>query len=332
MHLTEGILPAAQALAWTAVSAPLVAWSARGAAQDPAARSRLGVATALTFATTLLPIPVPGLGATSHMCATPFLALLLGPRALALPVTLSLLVQALLFAHGGLSTLGANVFTLGLAAPWLTHLLAQGLRQLRVPGLLAAGLACAVGAASVYALDAMLLALALAGTQPFGHWFRLALLAFAPVQGPLLLLEGILSALLLGALARRRAAQVPDWLRKAGPAALGLLLLAGGTSLQAHGHHGKPKPAAAAPADAATPSAQAGTPSTPPSVASDPGGPDAQMDAAARAAGRRPEPWIDLTQGELGLFLFMGGGLVAGFLLGRHWERLRPEPSAAPRP
>jgi cobalt/nickel transport system permease protein len=285
MHLGEGVLPPLQALAWFAASTPFVLHSARTLRRDRAHRPLVGVATALTFAVTLFPIPVPGLGATSHMCATPFLALLLGPSALALPVTLSLLVQALLFAHGGLSTLGANVFTLGIVGPWVAWVLARGFRRLGLSSTLSAGFACALGAVAVYGMDAVMLGLALRGAQPFSHWVWVALLGFAPVQGPLLVLEGVLSALLLGALARRREELVPTWLRPGASGALPVML---GLALLIQPMTGLDEKV---------------------------------IEKSAVDAGRHPRPLIDLTEGEGGLALFMAGGLVAGFALGRHWER-----------
>ena len=122
MHIAEGILPLTHALAWAALAAPLVALSAHRVARllregDGAERALLGMAGALTFAVTLFPVPVPIAGVTSHMCATPVLALLLGPRRMVLPAALTLLLQAILFAHGGLTSLGANVLTLGVVGP-----------------------------------------------------------------------------------------------------------------------------------------------------------------------------------------------------------------------
>lgn len=298
MHLSEGILPASLAALWTVAAAPFVIHSARRLRREPETRARFGVATALAFAVTLFPIPVPGLGATSHLCATPVLALLLGPSALALPMAVVLALQALLFAHGGITTLGANVFTLGVAGPWLAWGLGRGLSRLGLPRGLAVGVACLAGAATVYLLDALMLGWALRGVQSFGHWVKVALLGFAPVQAPLLVLEGALSAALVAALSRRQARLVPAWLKAAGrvPAAavLGLLLLA--LPLRAQGLQGLDEKV---------------------------------MEASARQAGRHPEPWLDLTEGEGGLALFMAGGLVAGFLLGRHWERFSTRKGAS---
>ena len=61
--------------------------------------------TSLLFAATLLPLPVPVVGATSHICLTPVLALIVGVRRMVWPTFFVLLLQAVFFAHGGLTTL-----------------------------------------------------------------------------------------------------------------------------------------------------------------------------------------------------------------------------------
>ena len=84
MHLSEGILPLDQALAWSAVTVPALLWSLRGESfarkEDPSAAVLMAGATSLLFAGTLMPLPVPVVGATSHICLTPLLALLVGIR------------------------------------------------------------------------------------------------------------------------------------------------------------------------------------------------------------------------------------------------------------
>ena len=159
---------------------------------------------------------------------------------------------------------------------------------------------CIRDSTCVYVLDAVILGFALRGAQPFSHWVKVALLGFAPIQIPLLGLEGVLSALLVGALARRRAELVPAWLRTSLRQAALLLLLAAGMGLRAEGGFQ--------------------------------GLDEKVMDASAEHAGRRPAPLVDLTGGELGLALFMGGGLVAGFVLGRHWERMKSPRTHADQP
>jgi cobalt/nickel transport system permease protein len=218
MHIAEGVLPISHCIAWFGVSAPFLAASGHhaAAARADASRTRrglLGMASALIMAVSVLPIPVPGLGVTSHMCATPVLALLLGARALTIPTALVLIVQALFLAHGGVTTLGANICTLGVVGPFAAVALAQALRAVRVPRLVAVGLACGLADVLVYVVDAAIIALGLRGDQSFGHWFGTIALAFAPAQLPLAVLEGILSAGLVKALAARRADIAPPWLR-----------------------------------------------------------------------------------------------------------------------
>ena len=79
MHLAEGVLPLGQAIGWGVVAAPAVIWSIAGEqrAKQGAASSSVIMAgvTSLLFAATLLPLPVPVVGATSHICITPVLAL-----------------------------------------------------------------------------------------------------------------------------------------------------------------------------------------------------------------------------------------------------------------
>jgi cobalt/nickel transport system permease protein len=171
----------------------------------------LAAATSLLFAATLLPIPVPGLGATSHLCLTPLLGVLLGVRAVLWPTFLVLLLQALFFAHGGITTLGVNALTLGLLGPSVAVVVCAALRRAGVSGAWSLGVACVLGDLSVYLADAGVLALALGGKGAMsgGAVFGAALLGFLPIQGPLALLEGALSLGLARVLARRKPKLIP---------------------------------------------------------------------------------------------------------------------------
>ena len=100
MHLAEGILPLEQAIGWSAVGLVALAWSIRDELrlrQDSTSPSVImsGI-TSLLFAVTLLPLPVPVVGATSHICLTPVLALIIGVRRLIWPTFFVLLLQAIL--------------------------------------------------------------------------------------------------------------------------------------------------------------------------------------------------------------------------------------------
>jgi cobalt/nickel transport system permease protein len=307
MHIAEGVLPLSHAASWSLVSAPFVIESARRCKQvvqngDPDQRAMLTLSFAFVFAATIFPVPVPVAGVSSHMCFTALMAFVLGPWLTVLPVALVLLIQALFFAHGGLSTLGANVFSLGVLAPFAGYGLGRIFFRLR-SGFVALGVAAALSDLLVYIADAGMLALAFDGSgsgQSFSEWFRIILTGFAPAQVPLAALEGVLTALLLRTVAVRRRELLPDWMvsgikvptPRFAPAAIASLLLVFSIGSLAH--------------------------------ASDFTGIDELViESAATQAGRAPRsPLIDLDRGDLGLFVFCLGGFVSGVFVGLNWSRL----------
>jgi cobalt/nickel transport system permease protein len=311
MHLAEGTLPLRFAAIGWVVALPFLGWSLASTRRRDGADEALGgtpallpAATSLLFAATLLPLPVPVVGATSHICLTPVLALLLGVRPLIWPTFFVLLLQALFFAHGGLTTLGVNAVSLGVVGPVVAVVLAWGLRGLGAPWPLSVGLACGLADLAVYVVDAGVLALALADVTPPITVFWAILLGFAPVQLPLALVEGAVSVALVRALVRRRPGLLPPWLSQPSPrvsasgvgAALLVLLTLTSSGCVYEG------------IDATV------------------------FGAVAERSGRPPtESLIDLSGGELGLAVSVSLPFVFGFLAGRAWERLGRQEDEQPR-
>lgn len=122
MHIAEGFLPVAHAAAWTGVAAPAVVDGLRQlnrrVAEDRSQRYLLAAAAAFTFALSALKLPSVA-GSSSHPTGVALGAILFGPRIMSVLGTLVLLFQALLLAHGGLTTLGANAFSMAIAGPWM---------------------------------------------------------------------------------------------------------------------------------------------------------------------------------------------------------------------
>lgn len=297
MHLAEGVLPFAQAAAWTALAVPTVLWSLRGEQrarrEAPTASLLMAGAMSLLFAGTLLPLPVPVLGATSHICLTPVLALIVGARRIVWATFFVLLLQAVFFAHGGLTTLGVNTLSLGLLGPVTTVGLWAALRRLGADGALGLGLACGVGGLSVYVADAVILAAALSEVTAPMTTFGTVLLGFAPVQLPLAVLESVASVGIVRLLATRRADLLPASLRTlrtvSGPhaTAAALLFSLGLSGCTYEGIDGT------------------------------------VFGAAAENAGRPPvDSLVDLSQGEMGLAMSIVILFGLGFVAGRSWERL----------
>jgi len=123
----------------------------------------MGVAAAFIFAAQMLNFPVIG-GTSGHLLGGVLAAVLLGPYAGVIVISLVLIVQCLVFQDGGLTTLGANIFNMAFLGAMGGYFIYNFLKK-RV------GLALSVGMASwfsvVVAASACAIELALSGTSPF---------------------------------------------------------------------------------------------------------------------------------------------------------------------
>lgn len=214
MHISEGILPINWALVWFAVAIPFIAVGLRKVTQmakdDLSAKPLLGLMAAVVFIISCMPVPVPTAGTCSHPCGTGMAAILVGPLASVVIAGVSLLIQALFLAHGGLSTWGANVVSMGVVGSFAGFLTFRGLRLLRL-NLAVAGFAAGLLADwATYLATAMELASGISGNTPFLPVFWKILLAFVPTQLPLGILEGAITAGMVTLLYRKR----PDLLVK----------------------------------------------------------------------------------------------------------------------
>lgn len=120
MHITEGILPPKWVGIWFAFSIPFVGVGIYSVKQkkkaSPSYVPMVGMLGAAVFVFSCFPIPVIALNgmATSHPCGTGLSAVLLGPFVSVVVAAIALLIQALFLAHGGLTTLGGNIFSMGI--------------------------------------------------------------------------------------------------------------------------------------------------------------------------------------------------------------------------
>jgi cobalt/nickel transport system permease protein len=130
VHIPDGFLSAPVALTTYAASTAAVAYAVRraGAALDDRRVPLLGVTAAFVFAAQMLNFPVAN-GTSGHLLGGVLAAVLVGPWAGALAVTVVLVVQALLFADGGLSALGLNVINMALAGAFVGYGLFVVLRK-----------------------------------------------------------------------------------------------------------------------------------------------------------------------------------------------------------
>lgn len=198
MHIADGILPLKWAGLWYLASAPFVAAGLfklkKENRQGRNNKPLLGMVGAAVFVISCMPIPVPTAGTCSHPAGTAMAAILLGPLYSILAAAVALILQALFLSHGGLTTWGANVFTMGIVGSLAGFAVFAGLRKVGAPVMAAAFFAGVLGDWATYAATSAILALGLHGPGEFFKLFYTIALAFVPTQLPLGLLEGFMTA------------------------------------------------------------------------------------------------------------------------------------------
>ncbi len=197
MHISEGILPASWASLWWGVALVFIYFGIREVKKKKKEvsgyLSLLGVAGSAVFVLSCFPIPVPITGTCSHPAGTGMSAVLLGPFASVLTASVGLLIQALFMAHGGITTFGANVLSMGVAGSFAGWFCFRGGRRIGL-SLFAAGFAAGFAAdIFTYLTTSVELGLALHGVHPAAEVIGKIFLAFLPTQGPLSILEGLLT-------------------------------------------------------------------------------------------------------------------------------------------
>ncbi|HPB72057.1 MAG TPA: energy-coupling factor ABC transporter permease [Phycicoccus sp.] len=212
MHIAEGFLPPLHAAAWTLAAAPFVIHGAREVRRvvrdHPTSRILLGAAGAFTFVLSAIKLPSVT-GSSSHPTGTGVGAIIFRPPVMAVLGCIVLVFQALLLAHGGLTTLGANTFSMAIVGPWAGYAAYRLLRK--APFAVAVFVGVAVADLATYVTTATQLALAFPDpTSGFlGAWARFMGI-FAVTQVPLAVVEGIVGVLLFRALAAWAGPELAD--------------------------------------------------------------------------------------------------------------------------
>ncbi|NEO26809.1 MAG: energy-coupling factor ABC transporter permease [Kamptonema sp. SIO4C4] len=198
MHIMEGFLPVSWAVFWWVLALPFFIIGVRSLTritqEKPELKLLLALAGAFSFVLSALKIPSVT-GSCSHPTGTGLGAVLFGPGVMTVLGSLVLVFQAVLLAHGGLTTLGANAFAMAIVGPWvafaLYRLLAnQGKHRLGV------FLAASLGGLATYLVTSIQLALAFpaASGGVLAAFLKFAGI-FALTQLPLAISEGLLTVL-----------------------------------------------------------------------------------------------------------------------------------------
>ncbi|MCI2417537.1 energy-coupling factor ABC transporter permease [Saccharopolyspora sp. K220] len=205
MHMSDGLLnaPTAVLFAVVAVAGLSVALTRARADLDDRTAPMAGLVAAFVFAAQMINFPVlPGV--SGHLLGGALAAILAGPWVGALCVAIVLVVQALLFADGGLTMLGANITNMALIGTAVGYLVALGLRRfaLRSRGALVVTAFVAAWVNTVAASGGFVLEYALGGAAGYGT--GTAAFAVVGVHCLIGLGEGVITAATVGAVAAAR--------------------------------------------------------------------------------------------------------------------------------
>ncbi|WP_336923357.1 energy-coupling factor ABC transporter permease [Aquipuribacter sp. SD81] len=149
MHVPDGFLDLTTSVATGVASAAVVAVALRRAreevAESTAAAPMAGLVAAFVFAVQMLNFPV-GVGTSGHLMGGALAAVLVGPWTGLLAVTVVVVLQALLFADGGITALGTNVLLIAVVTVAVGYAVARGVMALLPKRPASAVPAAAVGA------------------------------------------------------------------------------------------------------------------------------------------------------------------------------------------
>lgn len=311
MHISEGILPLNWAGLWYLAAIPFLIKGIidikKKASLTPSFKPLLGLIGALIFVISCMPVPVPTAGTCSHPAGTGISAILVGPVMSIFVTSIALLIQALFLAHGGITTWGADIVSMGIAGSFAAFIAFKLLRKFNVSLFISGFVAGLFADWATYITTSFELALALHGTKPMFSLFCTILIAFIPTQLPLGILEGFLTGGMIVFVAKRR----PDILTSLGviknsgrgivkdaPKIISILLISlflfASSRFVFAGEKTKW------------------------------GGVDESVvEKVAKEHGRTAwTPFINTDQGDLLLFVFLVAGVAGGFMMGYNFQKL----------
>lgn len=204
MHIMEGYLPAAYCIGWGVICLPFLLAGFfsinKKLKENRRAMTLLAMSGAFIFVISSLKIPSVT-GSCSHMTGTGLGAILFGPAAVSILGIIVLIFQAVLLAHGGITTLGANTFSMAVAGPIVSFGIFKLCGKLNVNRRVSIFLAAAFGDLFTYCVTSIQLALAYPSEQGGVAASAVKFLGvFAPTQVPLAIVEGLLTVVIMIAL------------------------------------------------------------------------------------------------------------------------------------
>lgn len=170
MHIPDGFIDIPTSAAFAAIAAGAIAVSIKGAKSslDDKTAPLAGLTATFIFAVQMLNFPVAA-GTSGHLLGAALATVLVGPYAATLAISIVLLLQSLLFADGGLSALGLNIFNMSIVGVWVSfaifHLCKRILPKTKISLIAAAGIAALISVPAAAA--GFVVQYAIGATAPF---------------------------------------------------------------------------------------------------------------------------------------------------------------------
>lgn len=212
MHIAEGFLPPMWCGVYFVLSAPFIIIGLKQikkkTSKNKDLKMLLGLVAAYSFILSAMKIPSVT-GSCSHATGTGLSAMLFGPFVTAVIGFIVLLFQALLLAHGGITTLGANVFSMGIVGPIVSYLIFKfGKKKNKKVAIF---LAAMIGDLATYLTTSVELALSFpAHTGGVLASFIKFFSIFAITQIPLAIVEGILTVIIFEFIEKYSSKEIQD--------------------------------------------------------------------------------------------------------------------------
>lgn len=135
MHIPDGYLSPQTYVPLYGISVAFWSVALRKMKKELSARHipYLAMASAFSFLIMMFNIPIPG-GTTGHAVGAGIIAILLGPWTAVIAVSVSLIIQAVIFGDGGITALGANCFNMAVVMPFVSYWVFKIIRGKAVGG------------------------------------------------------------------------------------------------------------------------------------------------------------------------------------------------------
>lgn len=201
MHIMEGYLPVKYCISWGIICIPFLLaglFSIKKVVKEHR-KTLIILAMVGAYAFVLSALKIPSVtGSSSHPTGTGLSAMLFGPAVTSIIGVLVLLFQAILLAHGGLTTLGANTFSMAIAGPFVTYSIYRLGKKLKWNKFVVIFLAAGMGNLFTYCVTSFQLAMAFPA-EVGGMTASLVkfLGIFAVTQVPLAIIEGLLTVVVM---------------------------------------------------------------------------------------------------------------------------------------